>query len=36
MHDKAHERFKQLDVQEKHDFYNKLVNQYDLTSLTDK
>jgi hypothetical protein len=36
MHDKAHERFKQLDTLEKHEFYLKLVKKYNLKSLSDQ
>ena len=34
MHDKAHERFKQLDTLERHDFFLKLVDKYDLKALS--
>ena len=35
MHDKAHERFKQLQVEEKHIFYEKLTDQYGINDLKD-
>jgi hypothetical protein len=33
MHDKAHERFKELSLEDKHDFYTKLIDTYDLSQL---
>jgi len=36
MHDKAHERFRLLDLHEKHKFYLKLADKYKLTSISDK
>ena len=36
MHDKAHERFRLLDIHEKHKFYLKLANKYKLSSISDK
>lgn len=36
MHDKAHERFRLLDIHEKHKFYLKLADKYKLTSISDK
>lgn len=35
MHDKPHERFKQLGVEEKHCFYEKLADQYGIDGLKD-
>lgn len=36
MYDKAHERFRQLGLEEKHDFYLKLINHYNLDDLKSK
>lgn len=33
LHDKAHERFKQLSIDEKNDFCERLIDQYDIHSL---
>lgn len=33
MYDKAHERFHQLSLEERHDFYLRLVDHYKLNSL---
>lgn len=35
MHDKPHERFKQLEIEEKHYFYEKLSDQYGIEDLKD-
>ena len=36
LHDKAHERFRELQIKEKHQFYNKLTNQYGLNELMNR
>ena len=33
MYDKSHERFHKMDMQEKNEFYLKLINSYKITSL---
>ena len=35
MHDKAHERFRKLNINEKNDFFQKLFQQYELHDLKD-
>lgn len=36
MYDKPHERFSKLDINQKHEFYNKLANVYNLSEFKGK
>ena len=36
MHDKPHERFKELDTNDKHAFYLKLIEKYNIHNLSNE